>query len=211
MVKHLANDGKAQTASAKYGIPEEIEKHLPDTLLGKRPEKASKYVQLSVCKDIIFLAERVNKREVQIHLEQIISPIASKRPTGHLIPAAADDLLSYCDCLSISSFITGLSSQDLWPLTSAIHRLSILMLRTKLEACDFGLASLTTEMGKCARCPGDVAGKVARIREIALTAFEGLCLDCVKYPEKPPEQRLQCRVPHQRFRRLQRQLPVSEA
>ena len=35
MVTHLPNDGKAQTASAKYGIPDEIEKHLPDTLLGK--------------------------------------------------------------------------------------------------------------------------------------------------------------------------------
>ena len=37
MVTDLPNDGKAQTASEKYGIPEEIENQLPDTLLGKFP------------------------------------------------------------------------------------------------------------------------------------------------------------------------------
>lgn len=50
MVMNLPDDGKAQTASARYGIPEEIESHLPDDLLGEFPEKAFKYVQLNICK-----------------------------------------------------------------------------------------------------------------------------------------------------------------
>ena len=66
-------------------------------------------------------------------------------------------------------------------------------------------------MNKCARCPEDVAGEVARIREVALTVFEGLCLDCIRDPGKSPEQRLRCRVPHQRFRGLPRHSKVSEA
>ena len=41
MVIQLPNDGKA-TASAKYGIPEEIEQHLPDTLLGSPTATASR-------------------------------------------------------------------------------------------------------------------------------------------------------------------------
>ena len=42
MVMELRNDGKAQTESARYGIPEEVESHLPDDLLGEFPEKAFK-------------------------------------------------------------------------------------------------------------------------------------------------------------------------
>lgn len=84
------------------------------------------------------------------------------------------------------------------------------MLCKKLEACDFGLASRVVRPKKCARCPQNVAATVAKIREEALTRFEGLCLDCVKDPGKTAEQRLNCRVPHLGFRGLPRQLPVSE-
>lgn len=35
MVLNLPNDGKAQSASAKYGVPEEIGNHLPDSILGE--------------------------------------------------------------------------------------------------------------------------------------------------------------------------------
>ena len=66
-------------------------------------------------------------------------------------------------------------------------------------------------MKRCAHCPQDVAGQVARIREVALRRFEGLCLDCIRDPGKSPEQRLQCRIPHQNFRGLHRHLKVSDA
>ena len=112
--------------------------------------------------------------------------------------------------MSISSLINGLSRQGLWPLTSAIHRLSISMLCKKLEACDFGLASRITKLKICSHCPENVAAKVAKIREVASTKFEGLCLDCIKNSGKSPEQWLQCRVPHQHFRGLPRQLAVLE-
>lgn len=193
MMLNLPNDGKAQTASTKYSIPEEIESHIPEGVL-----------------DTIFLAERDVKREMQIQIEQIISPIAEKRTTGDFILGSDDTLFSHCDCVSISSLINGLSRQGLWPLTLAVHRLSISLLCKKLEACDFGLASRITKLKKCSRCPENVAAKVIKIREIALTKFEGLCLDCIKNPGKTPEQRLRCRVPHQHFRGLPRQLPVSE-
>lgn len=147
---------------------------------------------------------------MQTQIEQIISPIAAKRTTGDLILGSDDVLFSHCDCISISSLINGLSRQGLWPLTSAIHRMSISMLCKKLGACDFGLASRITKPKKCSHCPENVAGKVAKITEFALTKFEGLCLDCIKNPGKTPEQRLQCRVPHQQFRGLPRQLPVQE-
>lgn len=39
MVLNLPNDDKAQNASAKYGIPEEIESHLPEGVLGKVPNR----------------------------------------------------------------------------------------------------------------------------------------------------------------------------
>ncbi|CAD6572004.1 MAG: hypothetical protein ASARMPREDX12_004854 [Alectoria sarmentosa] len=193
MLLNLPNDGKAQSASAKYGIPKEIENHLPEGVL-----------------ETIFLAERDVKRELQIQVEQIISPIAEKRITGDFILGSDDLFFSHCDCVSISSLINGLSRQGLWPLTSAVHRLSVSMLCKKLEACDFGLASRITKLKKCSRCPENVAAKVAKIRELASTKFEGLCLDCIKNPGKTPEQRLQCRVPHQNFRGLPRQLSVSE-
>lgn len=35
LMLNLPNDGKAQTASQKYGIPKEIERHLPEGVLGK--------------------------------------------------------------------------------------------------------------------------------------------------------------------------------
>ncbi|KAF6225712.1 hypothetical protein HO133_009713 [Letharia lupina] len=193
MMLNLPNDGKAQTASRKYGIPEEIESHIPEGLI-----------------EAIFLAEQDVKREMQIQIEQLISPIAEKSTAGDLILGSDDIIFSHCDCISISSLINGLSRQGLWPLTSAVHRLSISMLCKKLEACDVGLASRITKLKKCSRCPENVAAKVAKIREAALTRFEGLCLDCIKNPGKSPEQRLQCRVPHQHFRGLPRQLPVSE-
>lgn len=164
----------------------------------------------NVDKETIFFAERDVKRELQIQVEQIISPIAEKRTTGDFILGSDDVFFSHCDCISISSLINGLSRQGLWPLTSAVHRLSISMLCKKLEACDFGLASRITKLKKCSRCPENVAAKVAKIRELASTKFEGLCLDCIKNPGKTPEQRLQCRVPHQHFRGLPRQLSVSE-
>lgn len=193
MMLNLPNDGKAQTASRKYGIPEEIESHIPEGLF-----------------EAIFLAEQDVKRDMQIQIEQIISPIAEKSTAGDLILGSDDIIFSHCDCISISSLINGLSRQGLWPLTSAVHRLSISMLCKKLEACDVGLASRITKLKKCSRCPENVAAKVAKIREAALTRFEGLCLDCIKNPGKSPEQRLQCRVPHQHFRGLPRQLPVPE-
>lgn len=80
----------------------------------------------------------------------------------------------------------------------------------KLAACDFGLASRITKPKKCARCPENVAATVAKITETALTKFEGLCLDCIKDPGKTPEDMLRCRVPHQHFRGLPRQLAESE-
>lgn len=72
MVTHLPNDGKAQTASAKYGIPEETENHLPDSLLGKfsRQAPGTKVIPiLTLTKETISLAERAIKTEVQIQLE----------------------------------------------------------------------------------------------------------------------------------------------
>ena len=147
---------------------------------------------------------------MQIRVEQIISPIAEKRTTGDFILGSDDVLFSHCDCISISSLINGLSRQGLWPLTSAVHRLSVTMLCKKLGACDFGLASRITKLKKCPRCPENVAAKVAKITESASTKFEGLCLDCIKDSGKTPEERLQCRVPHQHFRGLLRQLPVHE-
>lgn len=164
----------------------------------------------NINKETIFLAEQDIKRELQTQIELIISPVAEKRTTGDFIPGSDDVLFSHCDCISISSLISGLSRQGLWPLTSAVHRLSISVLCRKLEACDFGLASRIAKLKKCARCPENVAAKVAKIREVAPTKFEGLCLDCIKDPGKSSEQRLQCRVPHQRFRGLPRQLPISE-
>ena len=165
---------------------------------------------VNVRTETIFLAERDIKREMQIQIEQIISPIAEKSTADDFIRSSDCHYLSHCDCLSISSLISGLSRQGLWPLTSAVHQLSISMLCKKLEACDFGLASRITKQKKCSRCPEDVAAKVAKIREVASTKFEGLCLDCIKNPGSSPEQRLQCRIPHQHFRGLPRQLPVSE-
>ena len=91
MATQLPNDGKARTAFAKYGIPEEIENHLPHILLGQSSRQApgTKVIPIStLTKETIFLAERAIKTEVQIQLEQIISPIASKRPAGDFIPAA---------------------------------------------------------------------------------------------------------------------------
>lgn len=35
MVMNLPNDGKAGSASAKYGLRKQIEKYLPDSLLGR--------------------------------------------------------------------------------------------------------------------------------------------------------------------------------
>ena len=162
IVTHLPNDGKAQTASAKYGIPKEIENHLPDSLLGKfsRQAPSTKVIRiLTLTQETIFLAERAIKTEVQIHLEQIISPIASKRPTGDFIPAADDTLLSHCDRLSISSLITALSRQGPWPPTSAVHRLSISTLCRKLGACDFGSASRITKMIKVRALSGGGGGR----------------------------------------------------
>ena len=147
---------------------------------------------------------------MQTQIEQIITPIAEKRTAGDFILGSDDVLFSHCDCISISSLINGLSRQGLWPLTSAVHRLSISTLCRKLEACDFGLAGRITKPKKCSRCPEHVAAKVARIREVASTTFEGLCLDCIKNPGKSLEQRLRCRVPHQHFRGLPWQLPVLE-
>ena len=40
MVLNLPNDDKAQNASAKYGIPQEIETHLPENVLGMFPDKS---------------------------------------------------------------------------------------------------------------------------------------------------------------------------
>ena len=214
MMLNLPNDGKAQTASAKYSVPEEIESRLPEGLLGGSPDVDLQVLKstpkLTPSKETIFLAERDAKRELQIQVEQIISPIAEKRTTGDFMLGSDDVLFSHCDCISISSLISGLSRQGLWPLTSAVHRLSTAMLCRKLEACDFGLASRITKPRKCSRCPENVAAKVAKIRESALAKFEGLCLDCVKNPGKTAEQRLQCRVPHQHYRGLPRQLPASE-
>ena len=129
---------------------------------------------------------------------------------GDFIQGYDDVLFSHCDCISISSLISGLAGQGLWPLTSAVHRLSVTMLCKKLAACDFGLASRITKLKKCSRCPEHVAAKVSKITGVALTKFEGLCLDCIKNPGKSLEQRLQCRVPHQHFRGLPRQRPASE-
>ena len=214
MMLNLPNNGEAQTASTKYSITEEVESHIPEGVLGRSPCRAisnfENRSQVNIVKDTIFLAERDVKREMQTQIEQIISPIAEKRTTGDFILGSDDTLFSYCDCISISSLINGLSRQGLWPLTSAVHRLSVSMLCRKLEACDFGLASRITKPKKCSRCPENVAAKVARIREVALAKFEGLCLDCIKNPGKTPEQRLQCRVSHRCFRGLPQQLPKSE-
>ena len=175
----------------------------------RTPNLANQF-EVNIFKESIFFAEQDVKREMQTQIEQIISPIAAKRTTGDFILGSDDVLFSHCDCISISSLINGLSRQGLWPLTSVIHRMSISMLCKKLGACDFGLASRITKPKKCSHCPENVAGKVAKITEFALTKFEGLCLDCIKNPGKIPEQRLQCRVPHQSFRGLPRQLSVQE-
>ena len=147
---------------------------------------------------------------MQIQIEQIISPSAERGTARDSILGTGHVLLSQCDCSSIGSFINGLSRESLWPLTSAVHRLSVSMLCEKLEACNFGSASRNTKFKKCTCCPEDVAAKVSEIREVPSTKFEGLCLDCIKNPGKSPEQRLQCQVPHHNFRGLPRQLPVSE-
>lgn len=39
MMLNLPNDGKAQTASKRYGIPDEIESHLPEGITGKSSDK----------------------------------------------------------------------------------------------------------------------------------------------------------------------------
>ena len=48
MMLNLPNDGKAQTASTRYGIPEEIESHIPEGVLGRSSEAplASKNLQV---------------------------------------------------------------------------------------------------------------------------------------------------------------------
>ncbi|KAM0794205.1 hypothetical protein BDR22DRAFT_827139 [Usnea florida] len=194
MVLNLPNDDKAQNASAKYGIPEEIENHLPEGVLV--PHKS----QIPPTSSTNRKADNRNPP----------GPIAEKPSAGDFILGSDDSLFSHCDCISISSLIHGLSMQGLWPLTLAVHRLSLSMLCKKLEACDFGLASRVTRPKKCPRCPENVAATVGRIREEALTRFEGLCLDCVKEPGKTLEQRLSCRVPHQGFRGLPRQRPAAE-
>lgn len=178
--------------------------------MSRRTHSHGNYCGVNTVEETIFLAETDAKRELQIQIEQIIGPIAEKRTTGDFILGSDDLLFSHCDCVSISSLINGLSRQGLWPLTSAVHRLSVTMLCKKLEACDFGLASRITKLKKCSRCPENVAAKVSKIREAALTKFEGLCLDCIKNPGKSLEQRLQGHVPHQHFRGLPRQRPVSE-
>ena len=54
MVLGLPNDSKAQSASARYGIPEDVGKYLPESVLGKSLNK------LSAC--IVILTLKLTKR-----------------------------------------------------------------------------------------------------------------------------------------------------
>ena len=161
--------------------------------------------------ETIFAAECKIKQDMQYQIENILTPVAAKHTPPDYLPASDDIFLSYCDCISAGSLINALSRQKLWPLSSAIHQLSIAMFCKKLEACDFGLPNRITKPKKCGKCPESITPKMAEIRKCAMTRFEGLCLDCVKNPGKSQEERRSCRVPHEYFRGLLRQLSLSKS
>ena len=72
MVLNLPNNDKARNASAKYGIPEDIENHIPEGVLGRIPNRALLNPVVTRNQETIFHAERDAKRELQIQVEQII-------------------------------------------------------------------------------------------------------------------------------------------
>ena len=146
---------------------------------------------------------------MQMHVENLISRIASKHTPADVMSRSDEELLSYCDCGSIGSLFNALSKQAIWPLTSSIHQLSIAMFCKELEACDFGLPKRKTKTKKCTECPEIFASEIKEIKWNALEKFEGLCLDCIKTPEKTEEQRTMCRVPHRNYRGLPRQMSSS--
>ena len=159
--------------------------------------------------EMIYATERKIKEDMQYQIENILTPIAAKHTPPDYLPGSDDIFLSYCDCISAGSLINALCKQKLWPLSSAIRQQSIAMFCKKLGVCDVGLPNRIAKPKKCAKCPQSIATEIAEIRTCAMTIFEGLCLDCIKNPGKSERERKSCRVPHEHFRGLPRQLPPS--
>ena len=145
-------------------------------------------------------AVRRVKQMMHFQIEILVAPIADKHTPSDYLPGSDDFFFSHCDCISISMFLNALSRQNLWPLSAAVCSLSISKFCQRLEACDFGLPTRVPKSKRCAKCPEDIAGRVAKIRERALNDYDGLCLDCIKNPGKKPEEWTKCQLPHERFR-----------
>ena len=121
-----------------------------------------------------------------------------------------EDFVSHCDCLSIAMLMNAMSGKGFWLLTSATHRLDVVVICKELRACEFGPPNRMTKAKRGATCPLCIAPDILKIRENALTEFEGLFLDCVKNHFKTEEQRQMCRGPHRKYRGLPSQQSPAE-
>ena len=78
MMLNLPNDSKAQTASTKYGLPEEIESHIPDGVLGRSLKahlNLKKSLRLTLSKRLYSLLNETSRKRCKSKLSRSSAPL----------------------------------------------------------------------------------------------------------------------------------------
>ena len=103
------------------------------------------------------------------------------------------EFFSECDATKMALYFKALQDHGLWPLTTAIRSRTVKEMAVVLDTCPFPKAKV--ELSTCESCNLDVGAAVKASMLRTLSAFGGLCLDCVKYG-RPQESGRECRITH---------------
>ncbi|MCJ1396910.1 hypothetical protein MMC11_000101 [Xylographa trunciseda] len=89
---------------------------------------------------------------------------------------------SQCDSNHVSAFMKEMYKQGLWKIGDDIPGLSLVELLAKLKNCSFPqIPHVKNGSTTCETCSLNLDVRLAHINTWGRTAFDGLCLDCVKY------------------------------
>ncbi|MCJ1244733.1 hypothetical protein MMC30_001932 [Trapelia coarctata] len=143
------------------------------------------------------------KHNLQVELETVMSSLISKtlpfsgRPSRgpHFSGEASHSKnhISECDCTTVTLYLHAFKVQRLWPLTTALKNKNLVEFLQDLRATPF--PTVKVDSCGCSSCGLDIKAKVNTIVQSTEAAFDGLCLDCVKYGKREESGR-ECRIAH---------------
>ncbi|MCJ1473765.1 hypothetical protein MMC13_002416 [Lambiella insularis] len=157
-----------------YGVNPSIKRLLPDGLL-----EAIKDEQTNIKYTLLNGLERL----IDPFLE-MLPPVtgAPQLQTIHT-PMYDPTFISECKCVRVAMFLKRLSLRGVWPISHAMMMMSLSEILSNLEW--FAMVPRPATMDHieniCTTCNTDFDEAVSVLRAAAENAFEGFCLECVKY------------------------------